>query len=315
MRRASIDLGTNTCLLLVVEQGPSGFRVLHDESNVVRLGQGVAGSGMLQGEAMERTLECLARYVEILRSHQIRPQEVIAVGTAQARDARNASEYFDRIERKLGLRFKVLSGEEEARATFLGARLDGMDSRRMAVMDIGGGSTEIVAMPDPASGIFGTSLGVGAVKITERFFHSDPVTDAEFWAAEDAINQSLQSLKAWRIELRKRLSAHSGAGPVFVAVAGTAVTMAMLQTATRDFEAARIDGLRITRGDAHRWVEELKWRTIHERKALPGMEPKRADVILAGALIFWRVMEELDFQEAVISTRGLRFGVLEDSCA
>ncbi len=307
MKRASIDLGTNTCLLLVAEPGPDGLRVLHDESNVVRLGEGVAATGMLQPGAMNRARECLRRYATIAQSHGVRPQDILAVGTAQARDAKNATGYFESIEKELGIRFRILSGEEEARATFLGARLDGIDPRRMAVMDIGGGSTELVARPDPAGGITGTSLPIGAVKITEQHLHSNPPADAEFWAAEDAINRALGVLKPWRSGLVKT----AGTEPVFVAVAGTAVTLAMLQEGITDFDAGRIDGVRIRRGDAHRLVEELKWRTVEERKAMPGMEAKRADVILAGALIFWRVMEELDFQEAVISTRGLRYGVWE----
>jgi exopolyphosphatase/guanosine-5'-triphosphate,3'-diphosphate pyrophosphatase len=315
MKRASIDLGTNTCLLLVVEEGPQGLRVLHDESNVVRLGQGVAASGLLQPEAMERARACLGKYAAIAQSHGVAPADILAVGTAQARDARNAAEYFDSIASELGIRFRILTGDEEARATFLGARLEGMDARRMVVMDIGGGSTEIVAMPDPEGGMLGTSLGVGAVKITERHFRSDPVTDAEFWAAEDAINQVVRTLGPWREELGRRLArTPAGGDPVFVAVAGTAVTLAMLQNGVTEFDSSRIDGLRIRRGDAHRLVEELKWRSVEERKLMPGMEQKRADVILAGALIFWRVMEELDFKEAVISTRGLRYGVLEVGC-
>lgn len=314
MKRASIDLGTNTCLLLVVEEGPEGRRVLHDESNVVRLGQGVAATRMLQPEAMERARECLAKYAEIARALGVAPGDIVAVGTAQARDAGNAREYFERIERELGIRFRILSGDQEARATFLGARLEGMDTRRMAVMDIGGGSTEIVAMPDPTGGMLGTSLGIGAVKITEKHLLTDPVTDAEFWAAEDAVNQAVRTLKPWREEWARKIAPiDSGGEPVFVAVAGTAVTLAMVQGGLAEFDPARVDGLRISRGDAHRLVEELKWRTIDERKRMTGMEQKRADVILAGALIFWRVMEELDFKEAVISTRGLRYGVLEPS--
>jgi exopolyphosphatase/guanosine-5'-triphosphate,3'-diphosphate pyrophosphatase len=307
MKRASIDLGTNTCLLLIAEAGPDGLRVLHDESNVVRLGQGVAASGMLQPEAMSRARECLRKYAAIAQSHGVRPEEILAVGTAQARDAKNAAGYFDGIQKELGIRFRILSGDEEARATFLGARLDGIDPRKMAVMDIGGGSTELVAMPDAKNGILGTSLPVGAVKISEQYLHSNPPTDQEFWAAEDAINRVIATLKPWRSGLGRPL----GTDPVFVAVAGTAVTLAMLQEGITDFDARRIDGIRIRRGDAHRLVEELKWRTTEERKAMPGMEAKRADVILAGAMIFWRVMEELDFKEAVISTRGLRYGIWE----
>ena len=98
---------------------------------------------------------------------------------------------------------------------------------------------------------------------------------------------------------------------VFVAVAGTAVTLAMLQFSMKEYDRVQIDGLKLSRGDVHRLVEELKWRSVEERKQMIGMEVKRADVILAGVLIFWRVMEELDFSEVTLSTRGLRYGVLK----
>jgi exopolyphosphatase/guanosine-5'-triphosphate,3'-diphosphate pyrophosphatase len=304
MIRASIDLGTNTCLLLVKEDTPQGERVLHDESNIVRLGEGVAASGLLSEPAMARARECLERYVKTAARLGVKAHEIVAVGTAQARDAKNAGEYFHGLERMLGLRFRILSGEEEARATFLGALPPGSNPRDAVVMDIGGGSTELVAMPRSDGTISGESLGIGAVRITEKFLLSDPVTDAEFWAAEDAIRRALAPLKPWRESLKRE-----GVPLRFVAVAGTAVTLAMVQLGIEEFDAARIDGARITRGDAHRLVEELKWRTVSERREMPGMESKRADVILAGALIFWTVMEELDFPVAEVSTRGLRYGV------
>ncbi len=300
MIRASIDLGTNTCLLLVID----GERVLHDESRVVRLGQDVARTGRLHPDAMERARSCLQDYVKTAGSLGVPPDGILAVATAQARDASDAKPFFDGLEQTLGLRFRILSGDEEARATFLGAAVTGSDPSRMVVMDIGGGSTELVAQSGSAGTLSGESLGIGAVKITEKFLPSDPVTDSEFWAAEDVIDRELRKMLEWR----KGLDPRSGQ-PQFTAVAGTAVTLAMLQAGMTEFQASEIDGFTLTRGDAHRLVEELKWRTVEERKALPGMEPKRADVILAGALIFWRAMEVLDFPVARISTRGLRYGV------
>jgi exopolyphosphatase/guanosine-5'-triphosphate,3'-diphosphate pyrophosphatase len=186
MKLASIDLGTNTCLLLIVD----GEEVLHDESNVVRLGQGVDQNKKLHPEAMERTFQCLKSYVSIVRTFGLEPSEVIAVATAQARDAENAAEFFIKIENEIGFHFQVLSGDEEAQATFIGAALPGMDPSKIVVMDIGGGSTEIVQ----ASG--GKSLNIGAVRMTERFLKHDPVTDEEFWKCEAAIDEALQEMKS-----------------------------------------------------------------------------------------------------------------------
>lgn len=305
MIRASIDLGTNTCLLLVRETEEERERILHDESNVVRLGEGVDASKLLQPQAMSRAEECIGRYVKIALDHGVAPEDIVAVGTAQARNAKNAQDFFGKLKKKWGVNFRTLTGDEEARATFIGAALPGIDPQSMVVMDIGGGSTELVGQPDLNGPMVGKSLDIGAVNITERFLKSNPVTDDEFWKAEDFINQQLSSMKAWKKGLIQSMKNE----PELVAVAGTAVTLAMLQLQTPVYSAEEIDGFLISRGDAHRIVEELKWRTVKERAAMEGMEPKRADVILAGALIFWRVMEELGFQELKVSTRGLRYGV------
>jgi len=297
MNRAAIDLGTNTCLLLIQGEKGGTETVLHDESTVVRLGQDVDRTGELNPDAMKRAFDCLTRYASMVRAHGLDPSQVVAVATAQARDAKNAKSFFDRIQNELGFQFRVLSGDEEARATFLGAALPGMNPAQMIVMDIGGGSTEIVSM----SG--GKSLNIGAVRMTERYLKSDPVTDEEFWACEKAIDEALEAM----VSFGKTVSGT----PQFVAVAGTAVTLAMLQRGDSEYRREAIDGMVLSRGDAHRWVEELKWRSIEERKKMPGMDVKRADVLLAGALIFWRVMERLEFPTATVSSRGIRYGVLK----
>jgi exopolyphosphatase/guanosine-5'-triphosphate,3'-diphosphate pyrophosphatase len=308
MKQASIDLGTNTCLLLVKDALPSGERILHDESTIVRLGQGVDQAGELNPEAMKRAYDCLSRYANIVKNLGLEPSAILAVGTAQARDARNAADFFQKIKTELGIQFRVLSGDEEAKATFLGAALPGMSPQEMVVMDIGGGSTELVTET------VGKSLQIGAVRMTERFLKSDPVTDEEFWKCEDAIDHALEEMvpliQAWR-EKNSANQSSKQAQPQFVAVAGTAVTLAMLQLASPQYHQKEIDGFQISKGDAHRIVEELKWRSVAERKQMVGMEPKRADVILAGALIFWRVMEKFNFADATISTRGLRYGVFK----
>ena len=304
MIQASIDLGTNTCLLLV--RDTSG-NVLHDESSVVRLGEGVASTGILKEEAMKRARECIERYVAIAGKLGVRADQIVAVGTAQARDAKNASSFFSELETVLGVRFRILTGDEEARATFIGAALPGIPGSRMVVMDIGGGSTELVALPEGAQRILGTSLGIGAVKITEKFLSSNPVTDAEFWDAWEAIDRELSVMVPWRDDLDQNIKGE----PVFIAVAGTAVTLAMIQLGVSVYDRNQLDGFELTKGDIHRLVEELKWRSVEERRSMVGMESKRADVILAGALIFWRVMEKLRFPAVRISTRGLRYGVLD----
>jgi exopolyphosphatase / guanosine-5'-triphosphate,3'-diphosphate pyrophosphatase len=174
--------------------------------------------------------------------------------------------------------------------------LPGMDPAHSVVIDIGGGSTEIITQE------LNQSIDIGSVRFTERFLKSDPVQDEEFWACQDSIDESLKAFLPWRAK-------HPGPLPL-VAVAGTATTLAAWHLDLKKFDSSQVDQVILSRGDVHRMVEELKWRTVSERRGLPSMEPKRADVILAGALILWRTMELLNFPECRVSSRGLRYGVL-----
>ena len=300
MLKATIDLGTNTCLLLIVEWDQKTNRpgkALHDEAKVVRLGEGVDAKRELQPNAMNRALECLRDYSEKINSAGLSPADTICVATSQARDAKNSGEFFQKIVQETGLTFAILSGEAEAHATFVGALLPGMAPENSAVIDIGGGSTEVVSLG------YAFSIDCGAVRLTERYLKSDPVTEAEFMTCQSQID----TMFGQSTEGKKK---PSGVGTKLVAVAGTATTLAAWYLNLKEFSAAKIDGLVLSRSDIQRMVEQLKSRTLMERQALPGMEPGRADVLLAGALILARAMELFRFAECQVSTRGLRYGVL-----
>ena len=299
MIRSSIDLGTNTCLLLIVEWDPQQKAitcVLRDEATVVRLGEGVDQTRMLQVAPMERVLWCLKDYAETVQLLGGNPAETICVATSQARDAMNSAEFFDRIKNKFNFSFRTLSGDQEAHLTFLGGLLPGMDRNTSAVIDIGGGSTEIISSQG------GHSVDLGSVRYTERYLKSNPVTDEEFWACQEAVDQELQVFISWR---KKQLELTE-----LVAVAGTATSLAAWHLGLMEFDSNRVDATILSRGDVHRMVEELKWRTIEERRQLPCMEPMRADVLLAGAIILWRALELLDFKDCRVSSRGLRYGLI-----
>jgi len=229
----------------------------------------------------------------------VAPSAIRAVATSQARDARNGAAFFDRVKSETGIAFRVISGDEEARLMFEGGLLPGMEADRSAVIDIGGGSTEL------RTSEYGLSIEMGSVRYSERYFGETlrtgrAVTDAEFWACREAIDA----------EFRRMRGAERFQGKLLVAVAGTATTLAQIQLGKPGFAADELNQMELTRGDLHRVVEELKWRTVSERREMPGMDPKRADVLLAGALILWRAHEELGFPTCRISTRGLRFGAL-----
>lgn len=301
MIRSSIDLGTNTCLLLIVEWDPQKkiiSQVLRDEATVVRLGEGVDRTHLLQVAPMERVLWCLKDYAETVHLLGGNPAETICVATSQARDAKNSAEFFDKIQGRFGFSFRTLSGDQEAAFTFLGALLPGMERDKSAVIDIGGGSTEIISIEG------GHSADLGSVRYTERFLKSNPVTDEEFWACQEAVDLALQAFIPWRKRQTDLFE--------WVAVAGTATTLAAWHLDLKDFDSNQVDKAVLSRGDVHRMVEELKWRTLEERRQLPCMEPLRADVLLAGAMILWRIMEVLDFKECKVSSRGLRYGLILD---
>ena len=183
MIRSSIDLGTNTCLLLIADvEKESGRTVIRreigDDSTIVRLGEGVDQTRMLKDTAISRTLDCLKGYAEKVRAAGADPRETFCVATSSSRDSKNGAEFFARVEKETDFRFRVISGDEEAKLTFLGALLPDLKAETSAVIDIGGGSTELIALNG------GQSVDIGSVRFTERFLKSDPVKDDEFWACQ-----------------------------------------------------------------------------------------------------------------------------------
>ncbi|MGR3293892.1 MAG: Ppx/GppA phosphatase family protein [Candidatus Scalindua sp.] len=299
MLKASIDLGTNTCLMLIAEV-ESGYvkNVLGDYARIVRLGEGVDKARCLQSDAIERTLTCLNEYRKIISKAGILPGDVICVATSQARDAENGGEFFARVEAECGFRFRVVSGKDEARLGFMGSLLSNMEASNHAVVDIGGGSTEFVTANE------GRSIDLGSVRFTERYLKSDPVTDEEFDICLNEIDNKLEELVDWRSTIPSDMQ--------MLAVAGTATTLASWHLRLREFDAVEVEKVKLTDGDVLRMVDDLKRMTVKERRDQVGIEPKRADVLLAGAMIMWRIMEKMKFQTCNISSRGLRYGVLMD---
>lgn len=300
MLRVSIDLGTNTCLMLLAEVKSGQIKkVLGDYARTIRLGEGVDQTRSLQPEAIERTLTCLAEYKSIISEVGISPGDVVCVATSQARDASNGGAFFDKVEEECGLRFSVLSGKDEARLCFMGSLLPGMDPSNHAVVDIGGGSTEFVTAKEDLS------VDLGSVRFTERYLKSDPVTDEEFIKCLDKIDNKLEELAGWRSSIPADMQ--------MLAVAGTATTLASWHLEQETFNAAEVEKVQLSKENLQQMVEGLKSMTVAERREQVGIEPKRADVLLAGAMIMWRTMGKLRFPNCSVSSRGLRYGVLLNS--
>ena len=297
MLKASIDLGTNTCLLLIAEmRGEVVSEIIGDYSTMVRLGEGVDQKRELQSAPMERVIKCLKDYSEKVKAAGLTPPDVVGVATSQARDAKNSAEFFSRVQKETGFQFRTLSGDEEAHFTFLGALLPKMEPSQTTVIDIGGGSTEITTLKG------GQSVDIGSVRLRERFLKADPVSASEFAACQKEIDQALQVFELENQDWSKVSS--------FVGVAGTLTTLAQWQLDLPKFDREKIDSMVLTSEQVGQMIQKLKELSIAQRAQIPAIGPDRADVILPGAMILLSAMRTLGFEKCQVSTRGLRFGVL-----
>jgi exopolyphosphatase / guanosine-5'-triphosphate,3'-diphosphate pyrophosphatase len=295
MRIASIDVGTNTVLLLLAEIGPDGTLVpLLDEQRFPRLGKGVDETRRLSAEATTRVIDVLKEYRTLLDPR--RPDRVILFGTSAVRDALNREEFIDRIARETGLTMEVLNGEDEAYWTYRGTLSGIPDVRRATVVDIGGGSTEIVTGTRDAIEQ-ALTLQIGSVRLTERFLRSNPPTDPELEAAitetEDALTQ---------------VGSFSFAGSTLVGVAGTATSLAALALGMTTF--GPVSGYRMPYPVVEHLFRTLRSMPTGMIRTLSGVMEGREDIITAGALILREVMAHLGFKEVVVSERGVRYGLV-----
>lgn len=295
MRVAAIDVGTNTFLLLIADvEGGKIKSVLHDEMVVVRLGQGVGESRRFHPEALARAEQCLESFSKTIS--RLKAERVLAVATSAARDVTNSTALLAIAEAKR-IPLKIISGNEEAECTFCGT-LDAHAQGTTAVIDVGGGSTEIIV--GDQAGIRGRqSLDIGSVRLTERFITSHPINDDEFDKLNSFITAQLENLS---VEVRS-LSCER-----VMAVAGTPTTLAALDQ-EHAFASDLVDGYLLPAERIAFWLEKLRRQSVAERQALIGMEAKRADVIVAGAAILLACARALGVKNIVVSTRGLRYGV------
>jgi len=311
--RASIDLGTNTCLLLIVdiEQQNGELRVLDDISSVVRLGEGIDKSGKFSEKAIDRTLRCLKNYAAICLNHGIELNQVRSVATASARGVTNWQTFRNLVKKDFGFEFEVISGEEEARLSFIGGVLPGMNLDKTLVIDIGGGSTEY-SFKDSS-----LSIDMGSVRFTERYLKSDPVNEADYLECISAVDGELAALA----EIKEKIGDFPG-GSVsatgefeLLGVAGTATTLAAWVLGLDEYDREKIDRSRLSVMQLGDCVRHLKSMTIEERSLQTGISEKRADVILAGAIILWRSVLKLGFSSVRVSSRGLRYALVSHSSA
>jgi exopolyphosphatase / guanosine-5'-triphosphate,3'-diphosphate pyrophosphatase len=292
-RVAVVDIGTNSTRLLVAEVDGDGLRELRRESIVTRLGEGVEATGRLGDAPQARVFAALDRFAPAVGEAEVRP----AVMTSAVRDAANGAEFAATVRERYGLAGRTLSGEEEARLTYLGATAarDPDDETRLLVIDIGGGSTELVIGAGRAM-TFHTSTQVGVVRHTERHLHSDPPGATEM----DALATDARATFA--------AVADEPAGAA-VAVAGTATSCAAIDLELDPYDSAKVEGHVLTRARLEELRDRLAAMTLAERRGVIGLDPNRAPTIVAGVIILIEALSAFGLDRVEVSDRDILWGV------
>ena len=303
-RSAFIDIGTNTILCLIAEIRDTGrFRVLDDLAEIARLGEGVDRTRWISPEGEQRALAVLEHYRD--RCRDLGVKEIIAVGTSALRDAENSAAVRARYRDKLGFDIRVISGGEEAAYSFLAVQRGlSLDGGALLVIDIGGGSTEFIR-GDRSGVTRAVSLDIGSLRLTERFLHGDPVRDDEVTAMLAAVDQEIMQLP----ELGIAADAHL----TLVGIAGTFTTLAALHKKLRRYSHSDVHGSCLSLAELQRQIHSLQEKSIAQRKTMVGMDPRRADVLLAGAWLIERIMKLYRAEHVIVSDQGVRYGLLHEA--
>jgi exopolyphosphatase / guanosine-5'-triphosphate,3'-diphosphate pyrophosphatase len=295
---ASIDMGTNSTRVLVAHPADGGLDIADRRNTITRLGQGVGTTGRLADEAVERTLDCLRGYREILERHDVRKVRVAA--TSAARDAANREDLFDAVEQIVGVRPELLSGDEEGRLSFRGATGD-LDPARgpFLIVDIGGGSTEFIVGTDEVDGVI--SVDVGCVRLTEKFLLHDPPQPEELTAC-------ISFADAYFDDVVREVPAVAEARTL-VGVAGTITTVAAVEIGLETYDRDRIHHFTLTRDAAEDVFRTLATETRADRIHNPGLEEARADVIVGGCCVLVGLFRRFGFDEMIVSEADILDGL------
>ncbi|MEK6570538.1 MAG: Ppx/GppA phosphatase family protein [Bacteroidota bacterium] len=297
MRLTAIDIGTNTILMLIAEISEEGkVTLVRDEIAFPRLGKGVDDSGMISAQTFGRVVGVLKNYKQ--SSDALGSEKVIACGTSAMRDSRNRHELIQIIKRETSIDVEVLTGDEEARWTFIGTIFDSSDrEKHFAVIDIGGGSTE-VTLGASARIEKQVSLDLGCVRLTERFLRSAPPPPKQLEQARLFAKTILTSIGETRPEKYD-----------LVGVAGTVTTLAALDQELTSFDGEKVNGYLLTLERIERIFARLRLQTLEQICSSPLIALGRADVLLAGTLILIEFMSLYGFDSITVSNRGLRYGL------
>lgn len=298
-RYAVIDVGTNSVKFNISERRPDGtWQTLVDRAEITRLGEGLEKTNQISPEAMERTVSAIAAMVT--QAHEANVTAIAAVGTMGMRTAENSQAFIDAVEQRCGVRIEVIPGTEEGRLAYLAVKAGiGLGEGSLAIFDTGGGSTQFT-FGRGSSVEEQFSLNIGAVRFTEKYGLSGAISPEQLKAALDAISSEFT-----RIEGRPSPDGLVGMGGAITNIAAVKHQMAK-------YDPDVIQGSIIERSEVERQIEMYRSKSLEERRSIVGLQPKRADVILAGACIVKTVMDKLGKDKLSVSDRGLRHGLLID---
>lgn len=300
MRVAAVDCGTNSTRLLVAEETADGFRPVERRLTITRLGEGVDRAKRLAPEALERTLATVAEYAATCGELGVTRMRV--TGTSAVREAANREDFFTGVRALTGTEPELLTGEEEARLTFLGTISDLVEDAPILVVDIGGGSTELIlGRREPERLV---SLDVGCVRMLEKHVHSDPPTKEEIGSLREDI-AALLSGAARDLDVPP--------GTRLVGVAGTVTQLAAMKAGLPVYDPDVTHHFVLSHGDVRSLARRLTSLTYFQRKRIRGLDPGRADVIVPGAEILLAVMETFDAAEVLVSEKDILDGLVIDT--
>lgn len=299
MKKAVIDIGTNSikfCLAESAEQDGT-FEVIKDANDIAKLGEGLKDTGLIGPEPLERNAQSVAAFAKEAR--EAGADETAVVGTMALRTARNTADFAKRVKELCGLEVRVIPGEEEAQLSYIAVMsgIAGAAAANLVTFDTGGGSTEFV-FGEAGSIKRKFSLNIGAIRFTEAYLSQMPVPAAKLSEAQAQIRRELSE------------GGVTAGAKFLVGMGGNVTSIASVKHQMKVYDPDVIQGSKLTLADIDAQIADYAGKTLDERRTIVGLQPKRADVILAGACIVRQIMELTGVSELTVSDRGLRHGLL-----
>lgn len=301
MRYGAIDIGTNSVRLLVAEREGKGWRTLKRCVEITRLGRAVDKTKYLDSQAISRTIKVVVKFKRILDEYKVAKFKIVA--TSAAREAKNIAEFASLVTEKTGCGLEVLTGSQEAKLTFRGAvgTENSVATRgKVVVVDIGGGSTEFIVGQDQ-NVIYLSSVDIGSVRLTEKYIKHDPPQNHELEEVKRHIRTETESVFK---EIKKQKPQR------VVGVAGTVTTLAAVKEELEVYNSEKIHGYLLTQRDIGILLDKFTALKLTDRRRLAGLDPRRADVIIAGTLIMQEILTGLGFEEVIVSEKDILDGLV-----